>query len=43
MLSAHDRLNHALLIIAELESVLDHERGGEVSRHLDGFYKVTRP
>jgi flagellar secretion chaperone FliS len=35
-------LNHALLIIAELESVLDHERGGEVARHLKGFYRVTR-
>jgi flagellar protein FliS len=35
-------LNHALEIIAELQSVLDHERGGEVSRRLDGFYNVTR-
>jgi flagellar protein FliS len=35
-------LNHALLIIAELESVLDHERGGEVAKHLKGFYQVTR-
>jgi flagellar protein FliS len=35
-------LNHALLIIAELESVLDHDRGGEVARHLKGFYQVTR-
>lgn len=35
-------LNHSLLIIAELESVLDHDRGGQVARHLEGFYKVTR-
>lgn len=35
-------LNHALLIIANLESALDHENGGIVARHLDGFYKVTR-
>lgn len=35
-------LNHALLIIAELESVLDHERGGDVARQLRGFYSVTR-
>lgn len=35
-------LNHTLLIIAELESVLDHERGGQVARHLKGFYRVTR-
>jgi flagellar protein FliS len=35
-------VNHALLIIAELESVLDYERGGQVARHLKGFYRVTR-
>ncbi|HWF40007.1 MAG TPA: flagellar export chaperone FliS [Candidatus Acidoferrales bacterium] len=35
-------LNHSLLIIAELEGVLDHERGGEVAKHLKGFYRVTR-
>jgi len=35
-------LNHALLAIAELESVLDHERGGDVARHLKGLYQVTR-
>ena len=35
-------LNHALLAIAELESVLDHERGGDVAKHLKGFYQVTR-
>ena len=34
--------NHALLVIAELQSVLDFERGGEAARHLDGFYNVTR-
>jgi flagellar secretion chaperone FliS len=36
-------LNHALLVIAELESVLDHDRGGEVARHLESLYKVARP
>jgi len=35
-------LNHALLIIAELEGVLDFERGGEVAKHLQGFYRVVR-
>lgn len=35
-------LNHALKIIAELQSVLDHERGKEVARRLSGFYDVTR-
>lgn len=36
------RLNHALLIIAELDSVLDFERGGVVAQHLRGFYSVMR-
>jgi len=35
-------LNHALLVIAELQSVLDHTRGGKVAKRLDGFYNVTR-
>jgi flagellar protein FliS len=35
-------LNHALLVIAELQSVLDHARGGESAKRLDGFYNVTR-
>ena len=34
--------NHALLIIAELEGVLDHERDGSVAQQLRGFYNVTR-
>jgi len=29
-------------VIAELQSVLDHARGGEVALRLDGFYNVTR-
>lgn len=36
------RLNHALLIIAELDSVLDYERGGTVAKQLHGFYSVMR-
>lgn len=35
-------LNHALLILAELESTLDHERGGQVAVHLKGLYQVAR-
>ena|ERR1700733_2697520 len=35
-------LNHSLLVIAELQSVLDRERGGDVAQRLDGFYNVTR-
>jgi flagellar secretion chaperone FliS len=34
--------NHALLVIGELQSVLDFERGAEAARHLDSFYNVTR-
>jgi len=35
-------LNHALLVIAELQSVLNHAQGGETAQRLDGFYNVTR-
>lgn len=35
-------LNHALTVIAHLQSVLDFERGGEAATQLDRFYKVTR-
>jgi len=36
------RLNHALQIIAELDSVLDFERGGIVAKQLRSFYTVMR-
>ena len=35
-------VNHALLVLGELQGVLDFERGGEPARHLDSFYKVVR-
>jgi flagellar protein FliS len=35
-------LNHALLVIAHLQSVLDHERGEEAAKHFERFYSVTR-
>jgi flagellar protein FliS len=35
-------LNHALLVIAHLQSVLDHERGGEAAKYFDRFYSITR-
>lgn len=35
-------LNHALLILAELEGTLDQERGGQVALHLRGLYRVAR-
>ena len=36
-------LNHALTVIAHLQSVLNHERGGEAAKKLERFYEVTRP
>ncbi|HUI51045.1 MAG TPA: flagellar export chaperone FliS [Terriglobales bacterium] len=35
-------LNHALTIIAELQGVLDFERGGAPARNLNSFYNVAR-
>jgi flagellar protein FliS len=35
-------MNHALIIISELQGVLDFDRGGTPARHLNSFYKVTR-
>jgi flagellar protein FliS len=35
-------LNHALTVIAHLQSVLNHERGGEAAKHFDRFYHATR-
>ena len=36
-------LNHALTVVAHLQSVLDRERGGEAATRLARFYEVTRP
>jgi len=35
-------INHALLVIAQLQSSLDMDRGGEVARNLARFYGVLR-
>jgi flagellar protein FliS len=35
-------VNHALLVIGELQGVLDFERGGEAARNLENYYKVIR-
>jgi len=35
-------INHALLVIAQLQGSLDMERGGEVARNLAKFYGVVR-
>jgi len=35
-------VNHALMVIGELQGVLDFERGGEAARRLNSFYNVTR-
>jgi flagellar protein FliS len=36
------RINHALLVIAQLQGTLDMERGGKVARNLERFYGVVR-
>lgn len=35
-------LNHALLVVGELQASLDFERGGEVARRLRRFYELAR-
>jgi flagellar secretion chaperone FliS len=35
-------ITHALMVVGELQGVLDFDRGAEVARRLDSFYKVTR-
>jgi flagellar protein FliS len=36
-------MNHALTVIAHLESVLNHERGGDAAKAFQRFYDVSRP
>jgi flagellar secretion chaperone FliS len=35
-------INHALMVISQLQGTLDMERGGEVARNLDKFYNIVR-
>jgi flagellar protein FliS len=35
-------LNHAIAVIGHLQSVLDHDRGGEPAKHFERFYNITR-
>ncbi len=35
-------INHALMVIAQLQGSLDMERGGEVARNLARFYSLVR-
>ena len=35
-------LNHALVVIAHLQSVLDFERGADAAKHFNSFYEITR-
>jgi flagellar protein FliS len=35
-------LNHALTVIAHLQSILDHQRGGEAAIRLERFYNMTK-
>jgi flagellar secretion chaperone FliS len=36
------QLNHALTVIAELQGVLDYQRGGIAAKRFERFYEVTR-
>src|SRR5271163_353206 len=35
-------INHALMVIAQLQGSLDMERGGEVAKNLHHFYNTVR-
>lgn len=35
-------LNHAIIVLGELQNVLDFERGGEAARRLKSFYEAAR-
>ena len=35
-------INHALMVIAQLQGTLDMERGGDVARNLARFYSLVR-
>jgi len=35
-------LNHALTVVAHLQSVLDRQRGGDAAKQFERFYEVTR-
>jgi flagellar protein FliS len=35
-------INHALLVVGQLQATLDMERGGEVAKNLDRFYNQVR-
>jgi flagellar secretion chaperone FliS len=37
-----DELDHALLVLGQLQGTLNHESGGEVAQTLDTFYNVVR-
>ena len=36
------QINHALLVVCQLQGTLDMERGGEVARKLDRFYSYLQ-
>ena len=37
-----DELDHALIVLAQLQGTLDLESGGEVAENLDHFYNLVR-
>jgi flagellar secretion chaperone FliS len=36
------KINHAMIVIGQLQGSLDMERGGEVARNLEKFYNIVR-
>jgi flagellar secretion chaperone FliS len=36
------QINHALMVLGQLQGTLDKQRGGEVALHLERFYSVVR-
>jgi flagellar biosynthetic protein FliS len=35
-------INHAILVIAQLQNVLDHDRGQQAAKRFEQFYNITR-
>ena len=35
-------INHAILVIAQLQNVLDHNEGGQAAKRFEQFYNITR-
>lgn len=40
--SRTSHINHAILVIAQLQNVLDHKRGQQAAKRFEQFYNITR-